>query len=270
MFRSLAIAMAEQAAAAGRERDDAKFDAAEAQQRLDDTLAAEAEVLGNDPPPGFVENDGHAPDFHIPAGEGSYRLAPYIQRSTTDPRRVLGTLGSTRDPVYTAELFAAPYVGASDKCFTIAPWFFRLLHGGDAVVEVVLREADKTGDWGLSAEIARYSHLQDSLRGIRAKLQALEYQLQGLHFEVNASQWRLQRAQASRRLGWLENAHLGDEAINQRDNGRSAFLRYPLPRDDDILPTPLRTRAAADPDAAASCGPLTANLLSYGRGRPTA
>jgi hypothetical protein len=262
MFRSLAIAMAKQAVAAKKERDDAQEDADDSRERLETVLTAEAEALGNNPPPGFEENDGHAPDFHIPTGDGSYRLAPYIQRSPTDPRRVFGTLGTTRDPVYSAELFATPYEGSTDKCFPIAPWFFRLLHGGNAVVETVRREADKTGDWGLSAEITRYSDLQDSLRGVCTKLQALEYQLQGLHFEVNESQWRLQRAQASRRLGWLENAHLGDEAINQHENGRS-YIHYPLPREDDILPAPLRVRNNTDD------GPLSFCPIPLGRGRPT-
>jgi hypothetical protein len=140
-LQTLGICMAKQARDYCNTTKTAVKDAERLAGELSDIRIAEAQALGNDPPAGYITNDGHLPHFLIPDSAGVYAVTRYVQSPTTDPTTAFGTMGGTCDPVYATTIQATPSKSVCSKPSPLPTWFLGILNSPKSGFRLLEKEA---------------------------------------------------------------------------------------------------------------------------------
>jgi hypothetical protein len=214
-LQKLAITMAKQACSHRTMAREAGDDVERLEKELTNLRVAEAQALGNDPPEGYVANDGHLPAFLIPDSMGVYGLARYVRNSPTNPTLAFGTMGGSHNGVYATPLQATRFTGLLTPPTPLPAWFTALLGGPLGPFRLLEKEAHSLQDWGLLADIRQARDKYEAADNLRERIYRLEVELEGVQREATDAQGRLEQAFAAKRLHWLEGL--------QSNRGESLF-----------------------------------------------
>jgi hypothetical protein len=171
---------------------------------LSDIRITEAQALGNDPPAGYIANNGHLSYFLIPDSAGVYAVACYVRSPTTDPTTAFETMGETCDPIYATTIQATPSKSICSKLSRLPAWFLGILNGPESGFRLLEKEARRQCDWGLLADIRRTCTKVEEADDIHERIYHLKVELEGVQREATLAQGCLEEAFAPKRLQWLE------------------------------------------------------------------
>src|SRR6266852_3408552 len=137
-------------------------DQEEAEERLDHL---------HDAPNGYIENDGQAPGFVIPTGNGEYEPAYYIKKLPEG--RVAGHPESYTkgDVPFIADSFVLP--AGSQPSAPLPNWLLAIITGTASQFETLVHATRQHDDWGLEADIQRARAADDQTAIICRRLQQL-------------------------------------------------------------------------------------------------
>jgi hypothetical protein len=155
-------------------------DTAVAIKRYEDQLhSLEQHVLHyegtfNEPPEGFMLNNGQVTNFHIPIGDRLYQEAKWIQLN--DDRTISGYTamqGPNKQP-YIIDLYTTPDYSIDSPVNSLPAWFQHMLTGPSGDFYVLQMMVAKTDDWGLVQEVTHYCEIDDNVTSLAVKIE--EYQ----------------------------------------------------------------------------------------------
>jgi len=188
-------------------------------------------------PTDFIHNNNRVPAFQIPISEGLSLPAEFIKRDEDNKTKVWGVTRrfGKGEPAYAHELFACPIEDPSFPAEPMRPWFLRLLQGSTASYTHLREAADKLGNWGLAADIARFRQCEDQLRKLNATIHSLRAEADLTETLQEASCIRLGAANAHGRLARLESVCHGKDC------------RFPICGDFAVCPSSYRSRGRGRP-----------------------
>jgi len=108
----------------------------------------------HDTPDGYIENDGHAPAFIIPTGNGEYEPAYYIKKLLKGQVAGHPESYAKRDVPFIADLFMVPSRGSMPSA-PIPNWLLAILTGHASQFEALVHAIQQHDNWGLEADIRR-------------------------------------------------------------------------------------------------------------------
>jgi len=153
-----------------------------------------------------------------------------------------GTRGGAGDPVYLMDLFANPRINVEDTTLPLPRWFTEILGAGSRHVNTVRQRALELDDWGLTADIARYYASNLRIAELHHHIDLAQQELDALYDKRDQTRWRLEAAEAPRRLESLR--YLGHTA--NRLSGRAEIVGGGRPNEHNNERTDRNnTRAAA-------------------------
>ena len=117
----------------------------------------------NEPPTGYVLNDGKVSDFHIPVGSGLYQEAKWIHLNDDGTvSGYLSTQGPNKQP-HIIDLYVTPDYSINSPITALPTWFCHLLTrpGGD--FHLLQNMVAKTDDWGQAREITHYRQINNNI-----------------------------------------------------------------------------------------------------------
>jgi hypothetical protein len=132
------------------------------------------EATFNEPPTGYILNNGKISNFHIPVGGRLYQEVEWIQLN--DDGTVSGYL-STQGPnekPHIIDLYVAPDYSVDSPITALPAWFRHLLTGPGGDFYLLQNTVAKTDDWGLAREITHYWQIDDDITHLTVKVE--EYQ----------------------------------------------------------------------------------------------
>jgi hypothetical protein len=111
------------------------------------------EATFNEPPTGYVLNNGKVSDFHIPVGGGLYQEAKWIWLNDNGTvSSYLSTQGPNKQP-HIIDLYIAPDYSIDSPITALPTWFCHLLTGPGGNFHLLQTTVVETDDWGLAREI---------------------------------------------------------------------------------------------------------------------
>jgi hypothetical protein len=163
------------------------------------------ETTFNEPPTGYVLNDGKVSDFHIPVSGGLYQEVKWIWLN--DDGTVSGYL-STQDPnkqPHIINLYIIPNYSIDSPITALPTWFHHMLTrpGGD--FRILQDIVAKTKDWGLAREVARCRHIDDDITHLAVKVKEYQQDLEAAWANLTSCESHLIFAQAAERVEMLQN-----------------------------------------------------------------
>jgi hypothetical protein len=162
-------------------------------------------VTFNEPPTGYVLNDGKVSDFHIPIGGGLYQEAKWI--CLNDDGTVSGYL-STQGPneqPHIINLYITPNYSINSPITALPMWFHHLLTrlGGD--FHLLQNTVAETNDWGLVREITHYQQIDDDITHLAVKVEEYQRDLKAAQANLTLCESRLMFACAAEHVETLRN-----------------------------------------------------------------
>jgi hypothetical protein len=128
----------------------------------------------NEPPAGYVLNNGKVSDFHIPIGGGPYQEAKWIQLNDNGTiSGYLSTQGPNEQP-HIIDLYVTPNYSVDLPITALPAWFHHLLTGLGGDFHLLQNTVAETDDWGLAREITCYWQIDDDITHLAVKVK--EYQ----------------------------------------------------------------------------------------------
>jgi hypothetical protein len=131
----------------------------------------------NEPPTGYILNNGKISDFHIPISSGLYQEAKWICLNDDGMvSRYHSTQGPNKQP-YIIDLYTAANYSIDLPLKPLPLWFHCMLTGPRGDFQLLQQTVANTGDWGLAQEIACYHEINDNINATQASLISCELRL---------------------------------------------------------------------------------------------
>src|SRR6266852_983681 len=158
-------------------------DREEAEERLDHL---------HDAPDGYIENDGQAPGFVIPTGNGEYEPAYYIKRLPEGHVAGHPKSYAKGDVPFIADSFALP--AGTQPSALIPNWLLAILTGTASQFEALVQATRQHNDWGLEADIRRAQAADDQTAIICRRIQQLRAEQSIAEQQRDLALFRLEQA----------------------------------------------------------------------------
>jgi cell division protein FtsL len=188
----------------------------------------------DDPPYGYIPNDNIAPYFTIPDRGGRLYMAPFLRRCPGDPTHVIGTMGTpNNDEEHLCPIYAAPRHSDGRSLAALPPWFLDLIHNQSPHTKSLVDCAINMGDWGLGADIHRYTEKSKTLANLYREKDRITASIQAAYEDQEYVCHRLERAQAPSRLNHFCSLSNHDSGAPFRtdSNGNNGWSRpIPIPQ----------------------------------------
>ena len=156
-------------------------------------------------PKGYVINNGQAPQFYIPLGNGVFHPAKWIKR--TEDGRVTSFhngQGPNESP-YIIDLYVqADTIGhGKENPIELLPgWFRALLLRPSGNFVHLQHEVEDLNDWGMAQEITHFHKLNNE---VSLQIEVLYEELDATHDTWTMSKKWLVLTRVSQKTAWLEN-----------------------------------------------------------------
>jgi hypothetical protein len=163
------------------------------------------EAMFNEPPTGYVLNDGKVFNFHIPVGGGLYQEAKWVRlNNDSTVLGYLSTQGPNEQP-HIIDLYVAPDYSVDSPIMALPVWFRHLLTrpGGD--FHLLQNTVAETDDWGLAREIMRYQQIDDDITHLAVKVKEYQWDLEVAQANLTSCESRLMFACAAEYVEMLRN-----------------------------------------------------------------
>jgi hypothetical protein len=132
------------------------------------------EAMFNEPPTGYVLNDGKVSGFHILVGGGLYQEAKWICLNDDGTMSgYLSTQGPNEQP-HIIDLYIAPDYSVDSPITALPTWFRHLLTGPGGDFHLLQNTVAEINDWGLAREVTHYQQIDDDITHLAVKVE--EYQ----------------------------------------------------------------------------------------------
>ena len=183
-------------------------------------------------PDGYIENDGRVPHFHIPLGDGVFKLAKWIKK--LEDGKVAGfhkQQGPNESP-YIIDLYAQADTDGHGEENPIEPlpgWFRTLLIGPSSNFMHLQHDIGDLDDWGLAKEITHFHELNQEATKLVARVNVLYEELDATRDARTMSEKRLVLACMSQKAARLENllkkvSMLSTYSCHKNDNRRGRLI----------------------------------------------
>jgi hypothetical protein len=172
------------------------------------------------PPEGYIRNNGKIPNFDIPMDDGLYLPAKWIKLHEGDYTKASGLTGkelSTETP-YSMEIYASPDIRLHEVPEPLPLWVQTIIEGRTATFESLRRAAIELEDFGIIADLTRARDIYLKAQEMELQRDQIEADLSLLQEKYNLARGRLELARISKRLA------------------RQQYLVPPVLRDDDNFP----------------------------------
>jgi hypothetical protein len=184
----------------------------------------------DDPPHGYIPNNDIAPYFTIPDRGGHLLMAPFLRRCPGDPTHVIRTMGTpNNNEEHLCPIYTAPRHSDGRSLAALPPWFLDLLHNQSPHAKSIVDSAINMGDWGLGANIHRYTEKSKELANLYREKDRITANIQAAYEDQEYVCHRLKHAQAPSRLNHFCSLSSHDSGIPFRsdsdgDNGWNHLL----------------------------------------------
>jgi hypothetical protein len=185
----------------------------------------------DDPPYGYIPNDNIAPYFTIPDRGGRLYMAPFLCRCPGDPTHVIGTMGTpNNDEEHLCPIYTAPRHSDGRSLAALPPWFLDLLHNQSPHTESIVDSAVNMGDWGLGANIHRYTEKSKVLADLYREKDHITASIQAAYEDQEYVHHRLECTQAPSRLNHFRSLASHDSGAPFRsDSDGNNSWGHPIP-----------------------------------------
>jgi hypothetical protein len=193
-------------------------------QKLHEKLDRLEELLGDEssdePPEGYIRNNGKIRNFDIPMGNGLYLPTKFIWQHPGDYTKAYGLTRKEfpSESPYCMEIYAAPDLRIEEVPEPLPLWVQTIIEGWTATFESLHRAAIELEDFGLIADLTR-------ARDTYLKAQEMELQRDQIEADLSLLQ---EKYSLTRRH--LELARISKHLARQQ------YLVPPVLRDDKNFP----------------------------------
>jgi hypothetical protein len=159
----------------------------------------------NEPPIGYILNNGKVSNFHILVGDGLYQEVKWIHLN--DNGTVSGyhsTQGPNEQP-HIINLYTAPNYSIDLPLEALPPWFQHMLTSPGGNFQILQQAMADTNDWGLAQEIAHYCKLDDNVAAVAIKIEQYQQDLDAIQAHLASCESHLMLSQAADRVPTLQN-----------------------------------------------------------------
>jgi hypothetical protein len=163
------------------------------------------EATFNEPPMGYVLNNGKVSDFHIPISSGLYQEAKWIWLN--DDGTISGHI-STQCPneqPHIIDLYVTPNYSVDLPITALPAWFCHLLTELGGNFHLLQNMVAETDNWGLAREITRYRQIDDDITHLAVKVKEYQRDLEAAWANLTLYESCLMFAQAAEHVKTLRN-----------------------------------------------------------------
>jgi hypothetical protein len=192
--------------------------------KLQERLECLEELMGdkdsNEPPEGYVKNNGKIPNFNIPMDDRIYLLAKFIKLHPGDYTKAYGLTGKElpSESPYSMEIYTAPDLHLNKVPEPLPLWVQTIIEGRTVTFESLRRAAIELKDFGIVADLTRAREVYLKAQEMELQQDQIEADLSLLQEKYALTRGRLELACV---LKWL--------ACQQ-------YLVPPVLRDDNNFP----------------------------------
>jgi hypothetical protein len=164
------------------------------------------ELVGSEdsdqPPEGYVRNDGKIPNFDIPMDDGLYLPAKWIKLHGGDYTKAFGLTGKelSSEAPYSMEIYASPNIRLNEVPEPLPLWVQTIIEGRTATFESLRRAAIELKDYGIVADLTRARDVYLKAQEMELQRDQIEADLTLLHEKYALTRGRLELARVSKRL----------------------------------------------------------------------
>jgi voltage-gated potassium channel Kch len=175
-------------------------------RRLHKRIESLEELVGNEqddePPAGFIRNDGKIRNFDIPMGDGLYLPAKFIQQHPADYTKAEGLTGKefASESPYSIEVYAAPDLRMEEVPEPLPLWVQTIIKGRTATFESLRRAAIELADFGVVADLTRARDTYLKAQEMELQRDQIEADLALLHEKYALTRGCLELARISKHL----------------------------------------------------------------------
>jgi hypothetical protein len=163
------------------------------------------EATFNEPPMGYVLNNGKVSDFHIPVGSGLYQKAKWIHLN--EDGTVSGYLSSQgpNKQLHIINLYVTPNYSVNSPITALPAWFCHLLTRPRGDFHLLQSTVAETDDWGLAREITRYQQINDDITHLTVKVEEYQRDLEAAQANLTSCESCLMFASTAEHIKTLRN-----------------------------------------------------------------
>jgi hypothetical protein len=125
----------------------------------------------NEPPTGFIINNGKVSNFHIPISDGLYQEAKWIHLNNNGTVSGYHSTQGPNEQPYIIDLYMAPDLSVDLPINTLPLWFCHMLTGPGGNFQILQQAVAETDNWGLACEIMHYHEINNDITVLTIKLE---------------------------------------------------------------------------------------------------
>jgi hypothetical protein len=156
----------------------------------------------DEPPQGYVRNNGKIPNFDIPMDEGLYLPAKWVKLHGRDYTKALSLTSkelSVETP-YSMEIYTSPDICLNEVPEPLPLWVQTIIEGQTMTFEALRQAAIELEDWGIMADLTRTRDIYLKAQEMELQRDQIEADLSLLQEKYVLARGRLELACVSKRL----------------------------------------------------------------------
>jgi hypothetical protein len=164
------------------------------------------ELMGDEdsdePPKGYVRNNGKIPNFDIPMDNGLYLPAKWVKLHSRDYTKALSLTSkefSAKTP-YSMEIYASPNICLNKVPEPLPLWVQTIIEGCTATFEALHQAAIELEDWGIVADLTCARDIYLKAQEMELQQDQIEADLTLLQEKYVLAHGRLELARVLKRL----------------------------------------------------------------------